>query len=256
MPNLLKVSTTHMPKSGITRDAVSNTFWFETNDSSGLMGREAYALAAANAVGDFFGEVPFGFDAQVGKFLSSQMEDEIVIKVYDLIDAVPPTYATGSHIASIVKAIPANRVGNSVESLPSDVAVVLSFRGSGHDAQPEEVEAGPPGPAGNFRFRSYRRGRVYIGPLALNGLVITPAGSVNLAAGPPNPIGNVLLGAARGMGDPIQVGPEEDDTVSWSTFSKTSGIIDRVTKALVDREFDTMRKRGRETSSRITFAWA
>lgn len=110
-------------------------------------------------------------------------------------------------------------------ALPTEVALCLSF-------QATKVSGAP---------QSRRRNRVYIGPFDT-----TACGNDG------RPV-SALVTALADWGEAIQAAAELAtwDWAIYSTYNPTTGII--VANGWVDNEFDTQRRRGRESTSRLIF---
>lgn len=132
-------------------------------------------------------------------------------------------------------------------SLPEEVAVVLTTRGSGWQGAAVDVPAGAPGPVGNLRPKQRLSGRLYIGPLATHA---NHGGE--LAGAEPRPtieLRTALLNAGEHLVDQLAAATPDG---SWSVWSRAAAQTTPITHIQVDDAFDTMRSRGRDALGRLT----
>lgn len=151
---------------------------------------------------------------------------------YDLAaELETPGAGTGSPVSGGVADMPI-KMSSPSPSMPSEVAVVLSFHG---DLTGALVEVG------NTRPRARRHGRVFLGPLNKNAVeegllsVVRPAVAFRTA----------VIDAAEVLAE--SAGPV------WSVWSRTDGVIREVRGGWVDDAFDTQRRRGVAPTLRGTF---
>lgn len=114
----------------------------------------------------------------------------------------------------------------SVNTLPPEVAVTVSFQGLKVSGQPQ----------------ARRRGRVFLGPMA----------NINdLTTGRPTGANVTTIATAA---DALLTSSLTAGSAIWSVYSPTSGNTTIVNNGWVDNEFDTIRERGRPATSRTTFS--
>ena len=147
--------------------------------------------------------------------LSEYIQPQAVIKVYNMLDPEPrvPTEFP----------FPLGIVTTDSFALPNEVAVCLSY----HAAPPVVPR---------------RRGRIYIGPLNLNATTAATTSTV-----PPRPTlaFRTRLATAGAF--------LRSNAVGWAVRSEASDGYSMITDGWVDDEFDTMRKRGPDSTSRVLF---
>lgn len=193
--------------SGVPEDIATNTFhFFTTADPPGLTE---------------FEEVEDRIQAAylfAGPYLSSIVSRSGgTVRMYLLEDPEPrqPVYEG-------LVPLPA---ANTAASLPSEVALVLSFRG----------------PFTSGAANARRRNRVYIGPLTED----ASTSSSGVAARPDPLFMDALLSFGAALADDIG-----GTTVRWNVYSPTDGTTFGVIEEWVDNEFDTQRRRGLQATLR------
>lgn len=128
--------------------------------------------------------------------------------------------------------------------LPKEVAVCLSFHGDLTDV-PESVPVDPAGPENDLRLASRRRGRIFLGNLALNAQVAETDGArVN-----PNLQRTLVLSAERLMND----ADFATRGITWVVYSRKADVSHDVVGGWVDDAFDVQRRRGLAPSARQIF---
>lgn len=145
--------------------------------------------------------------------------DEIEVRVYDT-ETPPPNPPLSVEVSPITS--------NSGPSAPREVALCLSYRAG--------VASDTAGPGGGKR----RRGRMYIGPWSVGEMSERPL----LAAG--GDPGDYLRILAEGL---QEIGGVDID---WVQFSPSDDVGTPVTFWFVDDEWDTIRSRGLEPTTRIS----
>lgn len=140
------------------------------------------------------------------------------VKYYDLEQDTPPNYPYGIDTFNLASA-------PSGASLPSEVAICLSFQGTKASGYPQ----------------ARRRGRVYLGPL-LN--------SINSSSRPSSGARSQIADAAvtlctnlKGAGNPGYFG----------VWSHVDGALIIVDNGWIDDSFDTQRRRGVQPTTRQTW---
>lgn len=220
--------------SNLPQDRYINTFAFH-KPAGGVTGADSSHIA--ELLTEFYATPVPGHADPIASYLSKAIipEPDPVINIYD-------ADATGSPIAveSILGFAPAGHV----PSLPHEVALCLSFHGD-VSALGEE---GPVDPVTGkkTRPRARRRGRVFIGPLSSSALA-----AVNDVPGRPLPelVTMISLAANRMMIDSSGLAPG----MKWAVHSRKTGEMHDVVGGFVDNEFDTQRRRGGVSTSRVLF---
>jgi hypothetical protein len=214
MTTLAKVSILNV--NGLAEDTIVNTFHF------GDIGSIEFGIPLIESIRDFYTLAPTGQPAAVGAYLGQEMSRAALalkIDLYNLDDPSPRvSYAGGSYT------LPAP---NSAESLPAEVAMVVSWK-----AAPVSGVA-----AGRLR------GRNYIGSLT------TAAGA--LSTEPVRP--------STGFIDTLEAAALDFIAATFSEkfviYSRTS-VPDRASEVVggfIDNAFDTMRSRGPAPTTRRLF---
>jgi hypothetical protein len=143
-------------------------------------------------------------------------------------------WGSPSHVYDLV--LPAQVAGDGGQSLPAEVAAVVSF----HSAYGARAELG----AGGTRPKARKRGRIYFGPLVKATIGNVANGTAYLF---------VADGLKRSADRLKQAGDGELDIVQWATYSTTEHDGAPVIGGFVDDAADTVRRRGVDAQSRITF---
>lgn len=184
-----------------------------SNDS----GYGPHSLLVIQAMTAFYGNpgtLPEPFDA-LGSLTPPYVKRSYEVRTYDMTEPKPrvPTIA--------VATLPTVKSGNT-GLLPHEVACVLSFHGE------------PP-------VTARKRGRIYFGPLGSVGI---QAGGTTATPKISDNIRGALIGAAVRL---------KDAGVGWCIYSPTNNAYVPVVGGWVDNEFDTVRGRGGEATSRQTW---
>lgn len=195
--------TTNLP-----RDVAVNTFHFamSTADDTG-------AGNVADDLIEFYNTSAGG--ATVANYLSAQITratNGCTVEFYDRAapDGEPPFYAEAFTLGA----------AGSVNSLPAEVALCTSFVGQ---------------TTGDLPLRR-RRGRVFIGPLAV-GALETGSGIVG---NPTDQFVTTLSAATERLAEAYYSSPGGIDFIVFSRLSATGS---KVARGWVDQEFDTQRRR-------------
>lgn len=153
-----------------------------------------------------------GYYAQWGQYLASVVDrPNCRITLYDLADSEPRQPIFSDTFS------PPVAVG--VANLPSEVAVVHSYRGVLTSGQPP----------------ARRRNRIYLGPLS----ILATQGAGGGFARPVQPlIDDILTGGAVLGTDSLATG------VRWTAYSPTDATSWTIVEQHVNNEFDTQRRRG------------
>lgn len=213
MPVFL-VTATFDSTTGVPEDAVQNSFHFEaaTVDDVSIDG-------AFDDLETFYNTPPAAQPPGnfVAAWMGKQLSGTATFKAYAVAGAPPhPVLRSRSWTLD-------NDQTQAV--LPSEVAVCLSYRG---------VLAG-----GDFDRR--RKGRVYIGPLIFNAVDDSPSNLARVEGTFQTVLAQAGADLAVGSGNPAE----------WVVWSPTYSSSTPVVAGWVDNAFDTQRRRGEATSSRL-----
>lgn len=202
--------------SGLDEDRIVNTFHFATVAEPDVA--EATALVPIlqtfyQAIDDYFSEV---IDNTAGAH---------TLQFYNVTSSGPgpDDDVTGSPILSSTFTTPTDAGANL--SMPDEVAVCLSMNGVLTDI-PEEV--------GATRPAARRRGRIYIGPLAVTARTLVANESRVAPA-----FVTVLLNAAEAMYDAAVAAG-----ATPAVYSRQDNLAYPIQRYSVDNAFDTVRSRG------------
>jgi len=203
--------------SGLPEDVVTNTFHFR---NAGALSWATAVDGVADALIDFYnGLTSPATTFPVCTFINDQISrtsNASKINVYD--GSIPEgSRAPATSTFTLGAAASSN-------ALPDECALCLSFK------------------CENTTIPFARqRGRVYVGPLNYDGVAAISAGDVR----PDATFTSRLLDAAVRLADNAKA-----DGGFWGIYSPSSNAINRVEESWVDNAFDTMRKRGQDSSSR------
>ena len=202
--------------SGLPRDQFVNTFYFKTPAAA----VDADFVAITAALKNFYTFEPVGTVDSIQKYLSVNAVGSGTVKFYDMQAAAPrPLLATKTYGFSASS-------GETVPSLPQEVALCLSYSA--------DAEAGVP--------LASLRGRIFIGPLNQNAL------SPSTGAARPHPgLQDAISQAATGLHFEITI----TDSMEWGLWSHKLASYHKITKAYVDNEWDTQRRRSSKSDSRV-----
>lgn len=243
----VKAVATIPAKSGLARDAFSNTFAFATNtdDNAGLQ-------AVADAVTDFYTALRSNGRAIVDDFsdVVSNAANAARVDLYDLTghqDGTP----TGSPIWTKTWTVPDTQ--GTAAGLPAEMCAVISYSAAGSLNAPVEgglqaiptprsaVRMGAPVThQGTIRPRQRLRGRLYIGPLRQASVAADSQGEVQLT-------GEVMATLSQAALALINLASAE-----WQQWSRREALMLPVTAAWVDNEPDVQRRRGRRSSAKTS----
>lgn len=214
---ILRVQHSFQHKSGKAEDQFVNVFHF-----IGEVGDGASLQALVTAVQGFYFTAPTGGASQVKTGLSSTMDaNGAKLKVYDLADVIPRSpihqyiYDPGAF----------TEVG---QNLPPEVACCLSYAAD---------------PAPGIPIAS-RRGRIYIGPL--NSSIMQDTGASSDTRPKDTWRQDIVLAAGDMASIALALG------YTWAVYSPTRATAAPITRMWVDDAWDTQRRRGLDSTSRIS----
>lgn len=223
---LVRAQTVMGMRSGLPKDVISNTMWFNTAAGIDLAEAaeaiqpniEAFYLAAYTAISG-------------SACMASYMAETTFFTNFYNQDAAPPRVPYrvdwGTFGAS---------QGNT--PIPTEVSCVLSYRGA--------LENGV-NPA-------RRRGRIYLGGLGPATIAVSSGSSPYFPVFQTAFINQVIAAAEAQLLSPTDWGGTVPDTdITWNVHSDVSGLSVPVTAGWVDNTPDTQRRRGVNATSRTTF---
>lgn len=205
--------------SGASEDVYVNTWHFigepdmPPADITGLAGH----------LFDFYLEVHGGLGKITDYMHAGALSAGHRIKIYDLDEPTPrvPRY-------DVIDGIPI--AGNTTnDQLPEEIALCLSFKGTPTPG----VSAGR------------RRGRVYLGPWAVNALNRSAANT--LPTRPDAALSTLIVQASQTMATAVLT-----HGFTWAIYSPTNNASVPVAECWVDDAFDVQRRRGVAPASRIS----
>lgn len=208
--------------SGVPEDVATNTFHVRY-DTADIPTREGLVTAAGQPLIAFYNDQPAGAALRVAQLLSPQV-DRGSLKAFILFSWLSDPEPRVPEQTNFT--LQASLSGSS--SLPSEVALCLSFRGS-------PVSGVPP---------ARQRGRIFLGPLH---------GGVPLSTSVPSRPGDGVLDAVRLAAGELKTDLLAND-VTWGVWSRTSSTFYPVDNGWVDDEFDVQRRRGNRRTKRVTFS--
>ncbi len=198
--------------SGLPEDKWVNNFVLRNDDQAQLFS-DSVAVRVRKVLSDFYNLVNAPETVAVRAFLTSLRLPTVTVNVYDL--GTPPPRVPAVQTFECV-------LPSETQPVPSEAAVCLSYY------------------AGQNRPR--RRGRVYIGPLALLALERTVNRvKVNAAM-------QRVLNAAAGK---LMTG--NGQALTWVLLSQADAATKVITGGWTDDALDTQRRRGTAPSGRLTW---
>jgi len=231
---------------GIPADAVVNSFHITTPTDDAALVEDV-----AELVRDFYVAEKGGQGDPVANYLGHAIADVgHQIKMYKLAVATGKTTPQEGAPPVHIEVFDFVGRGAAANGLPSEVAVCLSYKSDEEPTVPMRQ----------------KRGRIYIGPLKIAGVLSADATRVER----PNPLGvnaNLIAGAVALRADLEALGCE------WVIYSRPyegrdaiprvgkpdlpaiparDGSLYRIDHFWVDDAFDTVRRRGQKASSRLT----
>lgn len=221
---LLRV-TAHLNRvTGISADAVLNTFWFD----DGITGSGLSVNDAVYLVDRFYnGTQGLGHPSALTYYLGDQVSRAPLANYVSIATISQPTGFQVGRTEYGEWTLRLHAEGAAWKgSLPSEMCAVTSFHGN------RVQEQGP----GGTRPMSRARGRVYIGPLGINALAQDSAtGEVSFVSGLRT---NLALACETLMSDAASKG------ATWVVYSRTARSVTPITGGWANNEPDVQRRRG------------
>jgi hypothetical protein len=204
-----------------TSNSFVNTFFFL--DAVGGRSHSAVADDIEAVLENFYNTINAPGTITIAERLSGIIEPLLTtVRVYDLGEAsprIPEIRGMGSWTLGTT-------------ALPNEVAVVLSYR-SGL----------VPSPTGGT-IDKRERGRLFIGPLSTAAATYTVTDTDSKVA---DTLINALAGGATYLRD------QTAEDVTWMQYSPTGNIMRAVLQGFVNNRFDTQRRRGADSTSRVVW---
>lgn len=221
---LMRAQVTIPLDAGLPEDYVTNTWYFDGDDIGGTPNPGDYHDTVMDLLTAFYQAID-------GVIFPTQVNTPATVKIYDMRD---PEERVPEFTGTIAL------VPNAADMLPSEVAIVNSFRA--------EYESGV--------NPQRRRGRIYLGPIC------TAAGEVAFGHSRPSGAARATIAAAS---ETLQEGKLLDDAfvhrVRWAVYSPTTDLTSSIDDAFndviagwVDDAWDTQRRRGAAATGRNTWA--
>lgn len=213
LPSSVRAQVAFQGLTGLPEDQYVNSFVFNLA-AAGEPTEATYGLIA-DALRDFYAVAHFSGSALQG-FMAAFLVDVVPINFYWLGQAPPRTPTT------LERTIATS--GSGSVALPSEVALCASYYSVSNLPR--------------------NRGRIYLGPLAINAVGSTTPNSSRPAIS----LINSLAESAKWLA-------QQGGTVfSWAVLSQADGVAKGITDGWVDNAFDTQRRRGEEASLRQTWS--
>lgn len=233
-----KVTATFQRLSGIPQDIVVND-WFFHWSTTGADPASADFDVVANALSQFYNTVPTGGTHAVGEYLSEALSRPhgIDLKYYEIPAARGPL---GSPVYTKNKSFSAFSTG---KPLPEEMAICLSYRSDYSTA----VEFG----GGGTRPRARHRGRIFLGPLESDIIVLEDSATHEVTIGTTPQI-DITSAAVQSFSAGSAASPLHLTDWTWGQFSPTAWLRQLVTTCWVDNAFDVQRRRGAKPTVRTS----
>jgi hypothetical protein len=217
--HVIQVQVIFENDSGIPRDRTINTFHYVTSTPGSAPSSTELDEIQAKLT-SAYGTAQTGSTNSLASLMSAALSGVYSMKFYDLHDPAPrvPIRDTGPLTALTV----------GTTALPAEVAICLSYQDL---------------PASGVNQAS-RRGRLYIGPLASNSVIVSTTGKPSTSA-------NAIVDTVAAVGAFLKLGTASDcvmvvyspKLLQWFDFNN----------GWCDDEFDTQRRRGYRPTTRQTF---
>lgn len=223
--------------SGLSEDAVVNQFVFNCDGS--VAGAHPDIDAVLN---DFYNAVQAS-GAKIAQYLSNSLGGTspaaCTVRTYDITDHLDGS-PHGSPVAETTFGLAARTA--STVSLPDEVALVLTLRGTNWASQPiERADGADPGSAID-RPRQRYSGRIFLGPFNSSANV-----EVDGHGRPSATLRTTILDAAEALSNGIQVGGHD-----WAVWSRVDATYHEMNSVQIDDAWDTQRRRGVAPTARTT----
>lgn len=227
--NVVRAQVVLNKKSGLVRDAVTNTWHFNAGGS--------VSAADLTAIGDQL----VNFYSAINAYLSNTLSlvaNAHVIKLTDLGDYdAPPNPESPQGPPDVNRTW--TLVGSGAASLPTEVAATLTLE-AGSRSVSEEV--------GSTRPAARRRGRIFIGPLTTSVISAQATTQEPLLS---DAFRTAVLDAAVAMSTALAA---LTNPVAVGVLSKANNAVHNVVNYSMDNAFDTIRSRGNRASNRVRSA--
>lgn len=206
-----KFTVTLQGSSLLPEDQYVNTFHFDSVEPVVITDYDN----VRDMLADFYNLVPSPSTTSIAGFMSNRIQTLATVKGYDLGDPLPraPRYESSFNLATRASGDP----------LPEEVALVLSFQRPKESGQPQ----------------SRRRNRIYLGPFAesANGTDARPSVALQ----------TTIARSARDMLDASNASVRWTWEVNSPTYNEHGPVHD----GWVDNAWDTQRRRGQASTSRL-----
>jgi hypothetical protein len=226
MGQLLTVVTLNK-KSGLPADAVQNSFAWTTGS---VPASPAEMDEIGNRIDNFYNAAGTAA-VSISHYLSSSIDHNNNAHTVDFYDLTG--HLNGTPHGSPIRSQPFTLAGLPDNTMmPDEVAICLSYH-SAFGTDPEEL--------GATRPKARDRGRLYIGPLALNTVV---GDAVNQEP-------RVVPACAQTIRDAGVALNTSSVLATWCLWSRKDAALKPVTNVFVDNAFDIQRRRGNKATTRI-----
>lgn len=206
--------------SALPQDVYVNTFVFTGIDDTGDMATAIYGRLV-----NFYNATQSSGQKLLNYLSTVVQSTGARLQIYDL-DQPEPRVPIFDESMSLPDIAPSGSASN----LPSEVAVCLSYRG-------DLVSGTNP---------ARRRGRIYLGPLNSN--CLDGASASDTIPRPSSTFRTTLAQAGTALAAANTLG------ASWRVWSRAGGSFTEITAGWVDNSFDTQRRRGERSTTRINWA--
>lgn len=232
MSELVKVVATLARLSGIDKDAVQNTFYFE-----GEVGAFTLADATSCLTSFYNGKAAAGSSANLAYWYSACMSRATNANSFKVTTIDPVTGFQESIIGEAQWTLGQMAGGSpGTGSYPPEIAIAATYHGL------KTAEIGP----NDTRPMSRRRGRIYLGPLIIG------VGAEDASTKEIRVVSTLRNTAAAAMHELHADAAAAGGT--WVVHSKTSGTTWEVLGGWVDDAWDVQRRRGNLPTVKTTWA--
>lgn len=238
MTDFLAVATL-ASSTGVTKDAVTNSFAVKQEDGDG----DEVLFELAEAIQRFYIHVPDGGLVTMSSMLSptlSRAADACKVEIYD----VSGELDGGVHGSPVfANTFTIDATGGAATALPSEVAFVITLEALGRAGAAVEAPDGADPGTEVDRPKQRHTGRIYFGPLGAHTVSI-----VDGVARPASNIRDTSLLAMQNLASDLQA---TDPELELGVWSRRDGIVRVAHGVSCDNSFDTQRRRGESPTIRV-----
>jgi hypothetical protein len=238
----LLLTSTLQSDTGMASDAVVNTFAL----GGPAVVTDADADAMVAAIATFWSVLPPGNATKVCHYLSPVLSQAAGAAQLDIYNITGKLFGEphGSPVKSRNFTLGESQ---NVTALPSEVAVCMTLETAGRANAPVEQADGADAGFARDRPKQRNTGRLYIGPLGPNAVVL----DAGVARPAPSFLATLRTAGKKLAEDLALASPGGP---AWGVWSRKDGVIRPISFISTDNAFDTQRRRGEDPTFRDRLA--